>query len=589
VSSCARFRDRGRALCYQPAGDDSPENRTATPIYGQDPDMPDAPLPTLDQARPLLAAAERLVEAALARARAITQGGEAIDDHQVLAERVAYAATEARAARELCDWTARVAAEGRADRWLEATAAAAAAELVASLRDRLEPVIDDLGLCDADLEAAFPADVRARLRRARHESVVRAIGRHVAETRGRNDAPLDETLEQVRAAVREFADAEVAPHAERIHRHDELVPEEFITKMAELGYFGLSVPEEYGGFEMGNLAMILTTEELSRASLAAAGSLITRPEILAKALLGGGSEEQKKHWLPKIASGELMVGISVTEPDIGSDVAGVKCRAERRTVDGRDGWVINGPKAWCTFAGRADVLALLSRTDPDPTKGARGLSLFIVPKPSFDGHAFETKQPGGGRLSGKADATPGYRGMHSFTLAFEDWFVPAENLVGGEAGLGRGFYLQMAGFAAGRLQTGGRACGVAQAALEKTAEYVVDRSQFGRPISDYGLTQYLLGRMALRIAPARAITYAAASAMDEDERRAAPLAAQAKLLACDVAVEVTQQGQLLHGGWGYAEEYPISRYVVDAQVLPIFEGVKPILALKVVARALLSE
>jgi (2S)-methylsuccinyl-CoA dehydrogenase len=191
-------------------------------------------------------------------------------------------------------------------------------------------------------------------------------------------------------------------------------------------------------------------------------------------------------------------------------------------------------------------------------------------------------------MVGKADATPGYRGMHSFTLNLEDYFVPAENLVGGEEGLGRGFYLQMAGFAAGRLQTGGRACGVAQAALEKSAEYVVDRIQFGRPIIEFQLTQHKLGWMAVRLAGARAITYAAARAMDEDERAAGPLAAQAKLLACDVAVEVTQEGQLLHGGWGYAEEYPISRYVVDAQVLPIFEGVKPILELKVVARNLLA-
>ena len=160
--------------------------------------------------------------------------------------------------------------------------------------------------------------------------------------------------------------------------------------------------------------------------------------------------------------------------------------------------------------------------------------------------------------------------------------------MGGEAGLGRGFYLQMAGFAAGRLQTGGRACGLAQAALEKTAEYVVDRVQFGRPISEYQLTQYTLGRMAAMLAASRALTYAAARAMDEDERAAAPLAAQAKLLACDMAVELTQQGQLMHGGWGYAEEYPISRYVVDAQVLPIFEGVKPILELKVVGRSLLA-
>ncbi len=545
-------------------------------------------LPGLVEARAASEAAAILVAEALARATEITGRGERIDDHQVLAERVAYAATEARAARELVEAVAIARAEGRGDALLEALAAASAAELAGLVRERISPIIDDLGLGEPALERAFPAATRALLRQASHESVLRALGRHVAETRGRNEWPLDETHEQVRDAVRDFANNEVAPHAERIHRHDELVPEEFITKMSELGFFGLSVPEAYGGTEYGNLAMILTTEELSRASLAGAGSLITRPEILTKALLQGGTEEQKKHWLPKIASGELMVGISVTEPDVGSDVSSVKCRADRATVQGREGWLINGPKSWCTFAGRANVLALLARTDPDPAKGAKGLSLFIVEKESFDGHSFEMKQPGGGRMVGKADATPGYRGMHSFTLNLENYFVPAENLVGLEAGLGRGFYLQMAGFAAGRLQTGGRATGLAQAALEKTAEYVVDRVQFRKPISEYQLTQHHLGHMATRLAAARAITYAAAVAMDQDERKAAPLAAQAKLFACDVAVEVTQLGQILHGGWGYAEEYPISRYVVDATVLPIFEGVKPILGLKVVARSLLG-
>jgi (2S)-methylsuccinyl-CoA dehydrogenase len=481
-----------------------------------------------------------------------------------------------------------LASQGRADPIYEVIAAAEAASLAGSVRDRISWSLEDLMLGEAELEEAFSAADRARVRRAAHESVYRALGRHAIAGRGRNHLPLDETHEQVRAAVRAFADAEIAPEAERIHRSDDLVPERFITKMSELGYFGMAIPAEYGGFEMGNLAMILTTEELSRASLAAAGSLITRPEILTKALLQGGSPAQKREWLPRIASGEVMVGVSVTEPDVGSDVASLKCRAERASVDGRKGWLINGPKAWCTFAGRANVLALLARTDPDPAKGPKGLSLFIVPKDSFDGHDFEMKQAGGGRMVGKADATPGYRGMHSFTLNLEDYFVPAENLVGMEQGENRGFYLQMAGFAAGRLQTGGRACGLAQAALERTAEYVAGRSQFGQAIADFQLTQYTLGRMASRIAAARAITYAAALAFDQDERAAAPLAAQAKLLACDIAVEVTQQGQLMHGGWGYAEEYPISRYVVDATVLPIFEGVKPILELKVVGRNLLG-
>jgi len=544
--------------------------------------------PTLADARALLAAADELLARALDGARESTARGERIDEAQVLTEAVTYAATEGRAARELLELAARAAAEGRARPLLETTAAAGVAELVRSLRGRLEPWLDDFGLGEAALERAFPAELRALLRRAAHADVFESIGRHTAESLGRNTTPLDEVSEQVREAVREFAEREVAPHAERIHRGDELVPEGFIAKMAELGYFGLGIPEAYGGSEMGNLAMILTTEELSRASLAAAGSLITRPEILTKALLQGGTDEQKRQWLPRIASGELMVGISVTEPDIGSDVASVKCRAERRREDGRDVYAIHGPKAWCTFAGRANVLAVLARTDPDASKGAKGLSLFIVPKDAFDGHSFEMKQPGGGRLVGKADATPGYRGMHSFTLAFENYRVPAENLVGGAGGEGRGFYLQMAGFAAGRLQTGGRACGLAQAALEKTAEYVEGRTQFGRPLSAYGLTRHTLGRMSAMLAASRAITYAAARAMDEHERRAAPLAAQAKLLACDVAVWLTQQGQLMHGGWGYAEEYPISRYVVDALVLPIFEGVKPILELKVIGRSLLA-
>jgi (2S)-methylsuccinyl-CoA dehydrogenase len=542
----------------------------------------------LADAEALLRGADTLLDQALARARELTAGGRQIDDHQVTTERVAYAATEGRAARALVERTARIAAEGRSSRALELGAVAGTAELVASLRSRVEAAQEELGLAEGDLDKAFPAELRTLLRHASREALLRALGAHELERRGRNDLPLEETHEQIRESVRQFAEEEVAPHAERIHRHDELVPEDFIRKMAELGYFGLSVPEAYGGHEMGNLAMVLTTEELSRASLAAAGSLITRPEILTKALLQGGTDAQKRHWLPRIASGAIMVGISVTEPDVGSDVASVKCRAERAQLDGRDGFRIHGPKSWCTFAGRADVLALLARTDPDPSRGARGLSLFIVPKDPFPGHDFEMKQPGGGRIVGKADATPGYRGMHSFTLNLENYFVPAENLVGGEEGLGKGFYLQMGGFAAGRLQTGGRAVGLAQAALEKTCEYVADRVQFGRSIGDYQLTRFVLGRMAVRIAAARAITYAAAEAFDEDERAAAPLAAQAKLLACDVAVAVTQDGQILHGGWGYAEEYPISRYVVDAQVLPIFEGVKPILELKVVGRSLLG-
>jgi (2S)-methylsuccinyl-CoA dehydrogenase len=514
----------------------------------------------------IAAATHGLAERAVTAARVVTQDGRAADDHQVVVERVAYAATEARVIAALVD------APGE----LAAIAEIAAAELAADIPHRLAPVASTLRL-----DLSYPDGVRSQIAAGIEPAKVEPIGEASIAARGRHDWPLDEILGEVRANVRTFAEREVAPHAERIHRHDELVPDRVIDEMAKLGYFGLSIPEAYGGHELGNLAMILTTEELSRASLAAAGSLITRPEILAKALLAGGSEAQKQAWLPRLASGEIMAAISVTEPNTGSDVASVACRAER---DGDD-WVITGQKAWCTFAGRADVIALLARTGDG---GARGLSLFIVDKPRFPGHDFAHAQPGGGTLTGKADRTPGYRGMHSFSLAFDRYRVAGDRLVGGDAGLGRGFALQMAGFAAGRLQTGGRACGLAQAALDHTTAYVVERSQFGKPIGDYGLTRYHVGRMTSRLIAARAITYAAARAMDGDERAAAPLAAMAKLFACDVAVEVTQLGQLLHGGWGYAEEYPISRYVADAQVLPIFEGVKPILALKVIGRALLE-
>ena len=542
-----------------------------------------ASTPTLEHAQTLVAATTRLTDLAVARASELTRQGKAIDEYQVIVDRVTYAATEARAAAELLK-VAQAGGPGAAQ--LEGWTIAASADLFRSCRDRLDPIASDLGI-SAEVEGAT-ASVRAALHVAGSEALVRAHGRALAENPGKLTWPLDPTMAEVRNSVRQFAEREVAPHAEHIHRHDELVPESFITTMGELGYFGMSVPESYGGHELGNLAMLLTTEELSRASLAAAGSLITRPEILSKALIAGGTEEQKRAWLPRIASGEIMVGISVTEPNAGSDVASLSCKASRGTQDGVKGFFIDGAKAWCTFAGRANVLALLARTDPDLKKGARGLSMFIVEKPSFDGHEFVATQPGGGKLEGKADRTPGYRGMHSFTLSFDRWFVPETNLIGGEKGEGTGFYLQMAGFGAGRLQTAGRACGVAQAALDKTLEYVTQRSQFGQPLSAFGLTQYHLGRMAHRLTVARAITYAAAVAMDENERAAAPIAAQAKLFACDIAVEVTQLCQLLHGGWGYAEEYAISRYVIDAQVLPIFEGVKPILCLKVVGRALLG-
>lgn len=552
--------------------------------------MADSALSAVDLAAvaKLVDTTDGLVKEALQVASKRTQGGKGIDDEQAHVERLAYVATEVQAAKDLLDY-ARKVPSGEKDAALDAMAGAFAAEIALKFGSAVDARIAEFGLSEDRLNATIGApEIKKLARAASSDAVLQAIGRHVIENRGVNNSWIDGDIAMMtRDSVRQFAESEVLPIAEHIHRSDDLIPESIIEKMSELGFFGMSVAEEYGGGGMGNLPMIITTEELSRCSLAAAGSLITRPEILTKAISKGGTQEQKQKWLPPIAAGQLMVGISVTEPDTGSDVASVKCRADVAEVGGRKGYLINGAKAWCTFAGRANVLALLTRTDPDMSKGAKGLSLFICEKDSFPGHSFEMKQSTGGVLVGKADPTPGYRGMHSFTLSFDNYFIPEENLVGQQGGLGKGFYLQMAGFAAGRLQTGGRASGVAQAALERTAEYAADRKQFGQPIGNFQLTQFKLGRMATHLMAARQLTYNAALAMDEDESIALQ-PAMAKLFASDVAVWTTQEGQLIHGGWGYAEEFAISRYVVDAQVLPIFEGVKPILELKVIGRALLG-
>jgi (2S)-methylsuccinyl-CoA dehydrogenase len=296
----------------------------------------------------------------------------------------------------------------------------------------------------------------------------------------------------------------------------------------------------------------------------------------------GGTEEQKAHWLPKLADGSVMAAVAVTEPDYGSDVAGIKVTATK--VD--DGWSITGVKTWCTFGARADVLMLLARTDPDRSKAHRGLSLFVVPKERGDGHGFVLTQPGGGRMEGRPIDTIGYRGMHSYEIAFDGWVVPDDCLLGGEGGLGRGFYYQMEGFENGRLQTAARAIGVMQAAYEAARDYAGDRVVFGSPIADYQLTQVKLARMAVSIQGARQFAYAVAGMMAKGE--GALEASMVKAYVCKAAEWVTREAMQIHGGMGYAEEFPVSRYFVDARVLSIFEGADETLCLKVIGRRLLE-
>jgi (2S)-methylsuccinyl-CoA dehydrogenase len=416
----------------------------------------------------------------------------------------------------------------------------------------------------------------------------RAPGFVASLARTPGDRHIDSDFEMVQDMFRRFAEDKVRPVAERVHRTNDDIPEEVIKGLAEIGTFGLSVPAAYGGFSEGGeseyMAMVVATEELSRGSLGAAGSLITRPEILTRALVQGGTEEQKQEWLPKLASGEVMNAVAVTEPDFGSDAGGVKVAAIP-TADGTS-YVINGVKTWCTFAARADVLMLLARTNPDRSTAHRGLSLFVVPKPRGEGHGFEFSQDGGGKMEGRPIDTIGYRGMHSYEVAFDSWVVPAENLIGGPEGLGRGFYLTLQGFENGRLQTAARAVGVMQAAYEAALDYAQSRVVFGAPIIDFELTQVKLGRMAVVIQSARQFMYAVAKLMANGE--GGMEASMVKAYACRAAEWVTREAMQIHGGMGYAEEFAVSRYFVDARVLSIFEGTDETLALKVIAKRLMD-
>lgn len=453
---------------------------------------------------------------------------------------------------------------------------------------RLEMIYLEAGLSLAPLRA-IAADARwDTLRRdAAGSAALEAAGRAVAASDGEvGPTDLDEQHALAQDAFRRFAGEVVAPQAEAIHRQDLTIPESMLQPMREMGVFGLAIPERYGGSgpDTGEdtLLMVVVTEALSEGSLAAAGSLITRPEILSRALLAGGTEAQKAHWLPRLAAGEPLCAIAITEPDHGSDVAGLTLRGTR--VAG--GWRLNGAKTWCTFAGKAGVLMVVTRTDPDRSLGHRGLSLLLVDKPSYATHDFSFRQEQGGTLTGRAIPTIGYRGMHSFDLAFQDFFVPDANVVGGEAGLGKGFYLTMAGMVGGRMQTSARACGVMRAALRASIRYTTDRKVFGAPLLAYQLTLAKLARMGARLAACRHLAYAVAGMVDRGEGRME--ASLVKLLACRSAEMVTREAVQLHGGMGYAEESAVSRYFVDARVLSIFEGAEETLALKVVARSLLE-
>ncbi|MFZ3308762.1 MAG: acyl-CoA dehydrogenase family protein [Xanthobacteraceae bacterium] len=423
---------------------------------------------------------------------------------------------------------------------------------------RMTPAVEHL------LATGNTAPRRARLAelmRQGHDATVGACG-------------LDDTLDSIREEMRKFAEDRVVPYAQAWHLQNDYIPLDVIAQMSELGVFSLTIPEDYGGMGLGKESMCVVSEELSRGYIGV-GSLGTRSEIAAELILGSGTEDQKRRWLPKIASGEVLPTAVFTEPNTGSDLASLKTRA----VKSRDAYKIYGNKTWITHPVRADLMTLLVRTNSAET-GYRGLSMLLAEKPRG---ADENPFPAPG-MSGTEIEVLGYRGMKEYEIAFDGFTVKAENLLGGIEGLG--FKQLMATFEAARIQTAARAIGVAQAAMEQALVYSTARIQFGEPIASFPRVSDKLAMMAVEIMIARQLTYYAARQKDSG-RRCDLEAGMAKLLAARVAWAAADNAVQVHGGNGFAVEFPVSRILCDARILNIFEGAAEIQA-HVIARRLLD-
>lgn len=430
---------------------------------------------------------------------------------------------------------------------------------------------DDLAPLRRNGSGRLMSDGMSETVRARIAALLRQ--RRGASTFG--DCGLDETLDRMREEMRRFADSRVAPHAHAWHRSNSYVPLDLIAELADLGVFALTLPESYGGLGLGKIAMCVVSEELSRGWIAV-GSIGTRAEIACELILTGGTAEQKQKWLPKIASGEIIPAAVFTEPGAGSDLASMAARAER-TVDG---YSITGNKTWITHPVRADMLTILARTD-SAEPGHRGLSMFLAEKPRGSD---EAPFPATGMSGGEIEVL-GYRGMKEYEIRFDNYLVPHSALLGNVEG--QGFRQLMQTFESARIQTAARAIGVAQNALELGLAYAEDRVQFGKPIIDFPRIADKLAIMAVEIMAARQLTYHAARRKDEG-RRCDLEAGMAKLFGARMAWAAADNSLQIHGGNGFALEFPISRVLCDARILNIFEGAAEIQA-QIIARRLLED
>jgi (2S)-methylsuccinyl-CoA dehydrogenase len=508
---------------------------------------------------------------------------ELIEREQHAAHGLAWLATYVEALREMIGYARRLQAAGRFGRAEALLTAIGLGEFLAQIfggipmsqGEMLRPA--DFGLAESEVAPRRSGAVAALIANGNTPDNRRALAILMGEADHSStcgDPGLDDTLEAIRAEMRRFAEAEITPHAQDWHRKNEYIPLDVIAGLADLGVFGLTIPELYGGMGLGKVAMCVVTEELSRGYIGV-GSLGTRSEIAAELILCGGTDKQKQELLPKIASGEILTTAVFTEPNTGSDLASLRTRAIR---DG-DVYRIHGAKTWITHPVRADLMTLLARTDPNE-KGYRGLSMFLARKPRGDDiDPFPAKGMSGGEIE-----VIGYRGMKEYEIAFDGFEIPASSLLGGEEG--RGFKQLMETFESARIQTAARAVGVAQSALELGLRYAKERVQFGKPLIAFPRVADKLAMMAVEIHIARQITYFAARAKDEG-RRCDLEAGMAKLLGARVAWAAADNALQIHGGNGFALEYPISRVLCDARILNIFEGAAEIQA-QVIARRLLE-
>ena len=516
----------------------------------------------------------------------VDQGGKidgaALEREQHAAHGLAWIATYAESLRQIADYAQRMADEGRFGKMEALLSQIGTAEYAAQLAGGV-PMSQgeiarahELGVSEKDQAAFLTAEVRALINGTTAATRARAIAliRGSQGTVSYGDTGLDETVSAMREEIHRFSETEVIPNAQEWHLKNEYVPMELIGQMAELGVFALTLPEEYGGLGLGKEAMCVVSEELSRGYIGV-GSLGTRSEIAEELILNDGTDAQKQEWLPRIASGEILPTAVFTEPNTGSDLASLSTRAVR---DG-DVYRITGQKTWITHAARADLMTVLARTDPKE-KGYRGLSMFLAPKPrGTDDNPF----PADGMTGGEIEVL-GYRGMKEFDISFDGFAVPVASLLGGVEG--QGFKQLMQTFEAARIQTAARAIGVAQAALDLGLRYGTERIQFGKPIVSFPRVSDKLVMMAAEILLARQLTYFAAREKDAG-RRCDLEAGMAKLLAARVAWAAADNALQIHGGNGFALEYPISRVLCDARILSIFEGAAEIQA-HVIARRLLE-